>query len=311
MTIDQPAGTPPAMKVGVIIQVGEWQGHAAPGYAQIRAFALQAESAGFDAIWVYDHLLFRFESDPVKTQGVWECWTMMAALAEATTRVELGALVLCVPFRNPAVLAKMAATLDEVSGGRLILGLGAGWHQPEFDAFGVPFDHKVDRFEEALKIIVLLLREGQVDFQGSHYSARDCVISPRGPRTNGPPILIGSFGPRMLRLTADYADMWNTCWLGQPDGLAERRAKLEAACADAGRDPSTLPVTVGVSVAYTTSGEEAPPPEKALSGSPAEVAAGLRAYADLGVAHVICSLNKATPEALAWLSEALSIYRGQ
>jgi probable F420-dependent oxidoreductase len=309
MTIDQPAGTPPTMKVGVVMQVGEWQQQAAPSYAQIRAFALQAESAGFDAIWVYDHLLFRFENDPVRTQGVWECWTMMAALAEATTRVELGTLVLCVPFRNPALLAKMAATLDEISGGRLILGLGAGWHQPEFDAFGIPFDHKVDRFEEALKIIVPLLREGQVDFQGSYYSARDCVNRPCGPRTNGPPILIGSSGPRMLRLTADYADMWNTCWLGQPDGLAEPRAKMEAACAEAGRDPSTLAVTVGLSVVYTAPGEEAPPPEKALFGSPADVAAALRGYSDLGVAHVMCSLNTFTPEALAWLGEALDLYR--
>ncbi len=114
-------------------------------------------------------------------------------------------------FRNPAILAKMAATLDAISGGRLILGLGAGWHAPEFEAFGIPFDHRVDRFEEALQIIVPLLHTGQVDFQGRYYRTPNCELRPRGPRASGPQILIGAAGPRMLRLAARYADAWNTC----------------------------------------------------------------------------------------------------
>jgi probable F420-dependent oxidoreductase len=281
-----------------------------PGYAEVRAIARQAEAAGFDSIWVYDHLLFRFPDQP--TGGIWEAWSMLAALAEATERVELGTVVMCVPFRNPAVLAKMAATVDEISGGRLILGLGAGWHKPEFDAFGIPFDHKVDRFEEALQIIVPLLREGKVDFTGTYYGAPNCELRPRGPRPGGPEILIGAFKPRMLRLTARYADSWNTCWLGQPTLLPERRAKLEAACAEERRDPATLAVTVGVIARYAEPDqplEQPPAPEKALFGTPAEVADGLRAYAEQGVAHVICSLEPTTPEALAWLAEALRIYR--
>src|ERR1043165_3879953 len=160
-----PTPTPKPMRVGVVMPIGEDDATGStPSYTTIRAFAQRAEASGFDSIWVYDHLLFRFPEQP--TGGIWECWTLLAALAEATERVDLGTIVLCVSFRNPAVLAKMADTLEEISGGRLILGLGAGWHQPEFDAFGIPFDHKAGRFEEALKIIVPLLKEGKVDFTG-------------------------------------------------------------------------------------------------------------------------------------------------
>src|SRR3954469_5587473 len=300
-----------SMKVGVIMPIAEDDAtHGTPGYAEIRAIALQAEAAGFDSIWVYDHLLFRFPEQP--TGGIWESWTLLAALAEATERVELGTIVLCVPFRNPAVLAKMADTLEEVSGGRLILGLGAGWHQPEFDAFGIPFDHKVDRFEEALQIITPLLREGRVDFNGTYYSAPNCELRPRGPRPGGPEIMVASFKPRMLKLTARYADSWNTAWLGLPTKLADRRVPLEAACVEEGRDPAMLAVTVGVSVQYVAPGqtlEKTPDRDKVLFGSSAEVAAGLRAYAEQGVAHVICSLEPVTPESLEWLAEALRIYR--
>jgi alkanesulfonate monooxygenase SsuD/methylene tetrahydromethanopterin reductase-like flavin-dependent oxidoreductase (luciferase family) len=206
----------------------------------------------------------------------------------------------------------MAATLDEVSGGRLILGLGAGWHQPEFDAFGFPFDHRVDRFEEALKIIIPLLRTGHVDYQGTYASAPNCEIRPRGPRPDGPPILIGAGGPRMLRLTARHADSWNTCWLGRPTALAERRAALEDACTEVGRDPQTLDVTVGVSVTYTApnqKGDNDIDPDKTLSGSPEEIASVLHDYAKLGVAHVICALSSTTTDSLAWLAEALRHYR--
>ncbi len=151
------------MKIGIVLPFAEDpDAGGMPSYATIRERALLAEAAGFDSIWLYDHLLFRFPDQP--TVGIWEIWTVLSALAEATERVEIGTVVLCVPFRNPAILAKMADTLDEVSGGRLILGLGAGWNQPEFDAFGIPFDHRAARFEEALQIITPLLREGRVDF---------------------------------------------------------------------------------------------------------------------------------------------------
>ena len=299
------------MKIGMVLPIAE-SGEAGqtPRYAEIRDLAQAAEAAGFDSVWVYDHLLFRMGEHP--TAGIWECWTLLAALAEATQRVELGTIVLCVPFRNPAVLAKMADTLDEVSNGRLILGLGAGWHQPEFDAFGIPFGRKVDRFEEALKIIVPLLREGRVDFRGEHYSAPNCELRPRGPRPGGPPILVASTKPRMLRLTAEYADSWNTAWLGQPTLLAERRAGLEAACSEVGRDPATLEVTVGVVVRFPAlSGEDAEPsdPDKVLTGSAEEIAAAFRAYEAQGVRHLICSASPNNGEALALLAEAVGVFR--
>lgn len=293
------------MKIGVVLPIGESQG-ATPGYAAIRAYARRAEQLGFDSVWLFDHLLFRWPSDP-ETHGIWECWTLLSALAEATERVELGTVVLCLPFRNPALTAKMAVTLDEVSGGRLILGLGAGWHQPEFDAFGYPFDHLASRFEEGMQIIGPLLREGRVDFTGRYAAAPNCAIVPRGPRPAGPPILVAAFGPRMLRITAQHADMWNTAWLGTVDGLAESRAQLEQACAAAGRDPASIQVTVGVSVSFPEPGQEAPPPAKALSGSPEAIAAELRRYESAGVSHLICNLSPRSEAALEHLGEALRL----
>jgi probable F420-dependent oxidoreductase len=296
------------MKVGVALPITEnAESGETPGYAQVRALARRADAAGLDSIWLFDHLLFRRGDNP--TAGIWEAWTMLSALAEATERVELGTLVLCVPFRNPGLLAKMADTLEEVSNGRVILGIGAGWHQPEFDAFGYPFDHLASRFEEALQIICPLLREGKVDFQGTYGSAPNCELRPRGPRPAGPPILIGSSKPRMLRLTARYADAWNTCWLGQVEALAEPRAALEAACREVGRDPRTLEVTVGLNVSYRQH-ETPPDPLKVLTGSPEEIAAGLRGYAAAGVSHVICNLSPSTPETLERFTEAFRVYQG-
>ena len=298
------------MKIGVALPMAESASGETPRYAAVRAFALQAEASGFDSLWVFDHLLYRFPDQP--TMGIWEAWTILTAIAEATERVEIGALVLCTAFRNPAVLAKMADTLDEVSGGRLILGLGAGWHDPEFAAFGLPNDHLASRFEEALSIIRPLLRTGEVEFAGEFYAAEDCVSRPRGPRSEGPPILIASSGPRMLRLTARFADAWNTAWLASPEPLVERRGQLEAACRAEGRDPATIEVTVGVNVVYPDLGpvpESMAEPGKALAGDAATVAAGLAAFADEGVGHTICAVQPGTPEALGRLTEALERYR--
>ena len=295
------------MKIGMALPIAEDDAGRMAGYAEMRAMALRAEAAGFDSVWVYDHLLFRYPGKP--TRGTWEAWTILTALAEATERVELGTLVLCTGFRNPALLAKMADALDEVSGGRLILGIGAGWHEPEYDAFGYPFDHRASRFEEAIEIIHPLLRTGAADRQGTYYQAKEAVSRPRGPRPDGPPILVGTGGERMLRLTARYADAWNTCWLGRPTLLADRRAKLEAACAEVGRDPATIEVTVGVGVAYPEPGADAPDPDRALTGSAEEIAAGLREYATLGVGHVICACAPNTPASLERLAEALTAYR--
>lgn len=300
------------MKVGVVLPIAENpKTGETPPYSLIRAMAQQAEAAGFDSLWLYDHLLYRFPERP--TSGIWECWTLMCGVAEATARAELGTIVLCTAFRNPAVLAKMAITLDEVSNGRVILGLGAGWHQPEFDAFGIPFDHLAGRFEDAVRIIAPLIKEGKVDYRGDYYAAPECEMRPRGPRPGQMPILIAAKGQRMLRLTAKYADSWNAAWFGRPALLAPRRADLEAACADVGRDPRTLEVTAGVTVAYPDLGEVTGPvddADKVLTGSAEEVASVLREYANLGVGHVICNLAPNTEAALARFGEALRVYRG-
>ena len=297
------------MKVGLVVIMADLPPTGmAPRYREVREVALQAEAAGFDSIWLYDHLLYRFPDQP--TAGIWECWTMLSALAEATTRVELGTLVACTQFRNPALLAKMAVTLDEVSDGRFTLGVGAGWNRPEFDAFGFPFDHRVDRFEEAMQIIAPLLRTGRVDFHGTYYQAHDCEIRPWGPRETGPPLMVAAFGPRMLRLAARYADICNFGMLGKPDMLAAPRTSLEEACKDVGRDVSTLPITATVALALPELGEVTHVVEDALSGSAQEIAAALHGYAVFGVKHVMFEVLTYTPAALARLTEALHIYRG-
>lgn len=262
------------------------------------------EAVGLDSIWVYDHLLYRWPGRP--TDGIWESWTMLSALAEATRRVELGTLVLCTAFRNPAVLAKMAATLDEVSAGRLTLGLGAGWHQPEFDAFGIPFDHRAGRFEEAVSIIHPLLRTGQVDFKGGYYEAPNCELIPRSSRPDGPPLLIAGDGPRMLDITVRYADAWNTAWHAEPASAHERLALIRAACERNGRDSATLELTVSVAVAYPDLGGTAFTSSTFLTDGVAEA---LHGYAELGVAHVIVELAPPTIAAIERFARAVEQFR--
>jgi probable F420-dependent oxidoreductase len=260
-------------------------------WRDLAAYARFAEDAGFDSLWVQDHLIFHYDDLP--PEGPWECFSLLAALAAATTRIEIGPLVACTSFRNPALTAKMADTIDEISGGRLVLGLGAGWNEPEYRAFGYPFDHRYSRFEEALHIIHTLLRTGQVDFQGSYYSARECELRPRGPRPQGPPIMLGTTGDKMLALTAKYADSWNA-WFSStgntPEGVRPLQQKVDAVCATAGRDPATLERTVAVLVdvfgggvvpsGLTANGN---PP---ISGTAEQLAETLRAFAAEGVSHV-------------------------
>jgi probable F420-dependent oxidoreductase len=300
------------MKIGVAVMLRHLQELGrAPRYPEVRERALQAEAAGFDSLWLYDHLLYRVAGQP--TVGAWECWTMLSALAEATQRVELGTLVLSTPFRNPALVAKMASTIDEVSHGRFILGVGAGSDDSECTAFGIPVSHRMARFAEALQIIRPLLREGRVDFTGTYYQARDCEITPRGPRASGPPLLVGGSGPRLLHLAAQYADLWNIAYRSAPASLVAPQAQLHAACTAVGRDPATLGVTVHVAVAYPDLG--VPPSVRAgfvpeyLTGSTEAIAATMQGYAQMGVAHLICVCTPYTATTLTRLAEAVQVYR--
>lgn len=296
------------MKVGIVVRSGpRAEGLEPARYSWLRDMALRVEAAGFDSIWLYDHLLYRWPGRP--TDGIWECWTLLSAFAEATLRVELGTLVLCVPLRNPALTAKMAATLDEVSDGRLTLGLGAGWHQPEFDAFGVAFDHRASRFEEAIAIIKPLLQEGRVDFKGKFYTAENCELIPRGPRPAGPPLLLAGAGPRMLDIVARQADVWNTAWHDLPKSVRAPLDTIRAACERVGRDPTTLEVSASVAVAYPDLGQ---PARRGpfLSGNADEVADALHGYADLGVSHVIVEVAPFSEPALDRFAEAVQRFRG-
>jgi alkanesulfonate monooxygenase SsuD/methylene tetrahydromethanopterin reductase-like flavin-dependent oxidoreductase (luciferase family) len=300
------------LKVGVELTIAENKGReGTPRWTDISQMAQRAEQLGFDSVWVEDHLLFRHEGR--EQQGVWEAWSLLAAIAAVTSKVEIGPLVSCISFRNPALLAKMADTVDEISGGRLILGLGAGWHEPEYEAFGFPYDHRVSRFEEALKIISGLLRDGEIDFEGKYYQARECELRPRGPREQGPPILLGTTGPRMLRLTAEYADIWNGYFTrtgNRASGVPELRDLVDAACRDIGREPATLRRTAGVFVALSPIEQQQAEwhgAETPLSGTPEEIAEGLRAYADEGISHLQLWLEPNTLESIEAMAPVLEI----
>ncbi len=294
------------LKVGLVLpHLEEWMGGETARWSDLVAMARRAEALGFDSLWLVDHFWYRFplDDDAEPRRGVWECWSLLAALAAATSRVELGTLVTCTAFRNPALLAKMAATVDEISGGRLILGLGAGYYEQEFRAHGYPVDRLVSRFAEALAIILPLLREGKVDFAGTYYQARECELRPRGPRPSGPPLLVGAEGERMLRLTARHADMWNVWTCNSPARVAEFRARVDAACVEVGRDPSTLARTVTAMVDLPGFADVPRVPwltrfrardEPPLSGSPAEVAAALRDLAQAGISQVQLCLEPNT-----------------
>lgn len=250
------------------------------------------EDLGFDSIWLGEHLLYRWVDRPPR--GPWEAWTLLAAIAAVTSRVTFGPLVACTNFHNPALLAKQAATIDEVSGGRFVLGLGAGWNETEFRAYGFPYDHRVERFEEAFTIIRTLLRDGAIDFEGRWYEARDCELLPRGPRPGGPTLMIGSKGPRMLRATLPYVDSWNV-WFAdtgnRPAGVPRFRELVDATCREVGRDPAEVERTVAVLVRLAggtgrLQGDTVNDPTPPLEGSPKEMAEGLRGFAAEGIGHV-------------------------
>ena len=270
------------------------------------------EDLGFDSVWVGEHLLYRWPDRPAR--GPWEAWTLLSAIAASTTRIELGPLVACTNFHNPALLAKQAVAIDEISGGRFVLGLGAGWNETEFRAFGYPYDHRIDRFEEAFTIIRTLLRDGAIDFDGQWYQVRDCELLPRGPRPAGPPLMIGSIGPRMLRMTMAHADSWNA-WYNDTGndaaGVVRLRDLVDEACRDVGRDPVEVERTVAALVrlpggAGRLQGSTAQAAIPPLASDPAALADALRGFARAGIAHVQLVLDPITQEAIREIARALA-----
>jgi len=272
-----------------------------------------AEDAGFDSLWLGDHLLYRLADGSAR--GPWEAWTMLAALAASTSRIRLGPLVASTAFHAPAMLAKLAATVDEVSGGRLILGLGAGWNETEFRAFGFPFDHRIDRFEEAFTIVRTLLRDGAIDFDGRYFQARDCELLPRPVRPGGPPLLIGSIGPRMLRIALPHVNAWNV-WFNDtgntPEGLEPLLRRVDDACREVGRDPGEVERTAAVLVRMPggsgrTMGDAVAGALPPLTGDAEAIATGLRAYAALGIAEVQLVVDPITLASIEGLARVLEV----
>jgi alkanesulfonate monooxygenase SsuD/methylene tetrahydromethanopterin reductase-like flavin-dependent oxidoreductase (luciferase family) len=292
------------VKIGVIVPAAEGDGAGrTPGWPAIRSFVSAAEAHGIDSVWMFDHFFNKEPDAPV--EGQHEAWTIVSAIAAVTERVEIGTLVLCTSFRSPALVAKMAVTADEVSGGRVILGLGAGWHDPEYEAFGFPNDHRVDRFEEALRIMVPLLRGETVTFAGRYHTARDAVLAPAPTRNI--PVLVAAFGTRMLQLTARHADAWNTAWYGEPDDqLREQLAAFDAAIAAEGRSQASVARTVGMTVydpAVAVAEDDRDDPS--FIGSVEELALAIDGYEALGIDHLIVLLQPLTEASLDRLALAL------
>jgi alkanesulfonate monooxygenase SsuD/methylene tetrahydromethanopterin reductase-like flavin-dependent oxidoreductase (luciferase family) len=303
------------MKVGVQLPEVEW----VTTWPQVREMAQTAERIGLDSVWVGDHLLYR--GDGLPSRGPWEAWTLLAAIAAVTERISVGPLVAAASFHNPAMLAKAAATLDEISGGRLILGLGAGWNEAEYLAYGFPFDHRVSRFEEAFTIIRTLLADGRCDFHGTYYDLRDCELLPRGPHHahgEGPPLMVGSMGERMLAITLPWVQAWNAWfdWFGNSvDGYRPLRDAVDAACLAVGRDPVEVERTLALLVSFPEatarrSGDQAEPRVERIASEPESLAATLRAFADEGVAHVQLVLDPINADTIAALAPALAKLRG-
>jgi probable F420-dependent oxidoreductase len=275
--------------------------------------ARAAEDAGFDSLWVGDHLLYDLPDG--STRGPWEAWTSLAALAVATERVEIGPLVASTSFHAPAMLAKQAATVDAISDGRLILGLGAGWNEREYRAFGFPYDHRVSRFEEAFTVIRRLLREGQADFAGTYYRVQNCVLDPGPARPGGPPLMLGSIGPRMMRIALPHVDAWNVWWSdygNTPDGFAAVKARVDEAATQAGRRAEDISASAAVLVAMPggrgrVMGENSKPPVHPVQGSPHELAAHVAAMAQAGADHLQLVVDPITGDSIERLAGALAV----
>ncbi|MCC6703729.1 MAG: LLM class flavin-dependent oxidoreductase [Thermomicrobiales bacterium] len=294
------------MQIGVFMPISTKFGVPAdPSFAFIKEFALRAEALGLDSLWFGDH--FIIPPDEHGGQSAWwEMWSMITALAAVTNRVTLGAFVSCSLFRNPGVTAKQAEALDEISGGRFVLGLGAGWNELDFSMFGLPFDRRVSRFEEALTITSSLVRTGYADFQGAFYQANAALNLPRGPRaaTGGSPILIGGHGPRMLGLVARYADIWDSDFLAGAEALKPMLADVDRACEAADRDPATLLRSTAIHCAFDGAYE---PWGISIRGGASTIARELTAFRELGVRQVVVAVDPATPRTLEQIAGAIEL----
>jgi alkanesulfonate monooxygenase SsuD/methylene tetrahydromethanopterin reductase-like flavin-dependent oxidoreductase (luciferase family) len=266
-------------------------------WPELAAMARAVEDVGFDSLWVGDHLLYR--GDGRGERGPWDCWTMLAGLAAVTHRVELGPLVACTAFRSPGILARTAAAVDELSGGRLRVALGAGWNETEFRAFDLPFDHRIARFEEAFEIVRRLLAGERVTTNGRFHTLRDALLLPSPARRLS--LMVGGSGPRLLAATLPHVEAWNT-WFddfgNRADGFPALNARIDEACRGAGRDPAEVKRSACLLVEPAGgAGERRPQPEAPplpIERLPEE----LRALEQAGADEAILVLDPITEDSI-------------
>ncbi|HEY3962410.1 MAG TPA: LLM class flavin-dependent oxidoreductase [Gaiellaceae bacterium] len=268
---------------------------------ELAAMALAAEDTGFNSLWVGDHLLYR--GDGRGERGPWDCFTTLGWLAEVTHRVELGPLVACTAFHPPGILARMFAALDELSGGRVVAALGAGWNTAEFRAFGLPFDYHVSRFEEAFTIIRLLLDAERVTFHGRFHTVDDAVLLP--PPNHRPRLMVGANAARMLSITLPHVDAWNTWFTpygNTVDGFARHNAEIDEAAERAGRDPREIRRSACVLVELGRAGER---PRDVPAVPVARLPDHLSAMAQAGADEAILVVDPITEESIRELGARL------
>jgi probable F420-dependent oxidoreductase len=274
--------------------------------------ARAAEEVGFDSVWVGDHLLYRDDGRPER--GPWDAWTLLAGLAAVTQRVNIGPLVACTAFHRPGVLARTAAAVDELSGGRLVLGLGAGWNEPEFTAFGIPFDNRLARFSEAFEIIRRLLAGERVTFDGAYETVSDAVLLPAPARR--PPLMIGATRTRTLELAIPHVDAWNTWydWYGNtPEGFASASERVDQIVKRAGRDPHAVLHSACVLVVLDPNAGERPVAANAppVNGPPDAIAAFLSELAAAGADEAILVASPINETSIRFLGQALAMLDSQ
>ncbi len=267
-------------------------------WPELLRIARAAEAGGYDSVWVGDHMLYRDDGRPER--GPWDAWTTLAALAASTERVRLGPLVAATAFHPPGLVARMAATIDEISAGRFVLGLGTGWNETEFRAFGIPFDYKVARFEEAFEIIRRLLAGERVTFDGRFYAVADAVLLP--PPRRRVPLLVGGTGPRMLAAAGPHVDWWN-CWYSwyrnTPDGFADLSSRFEGGF----RRSACVLVSVDGGAGERPLEQEAPPVEAA------ELRDHLDALAAAGADEAILVLDPIGGQSVIAVADMLGLSR--
>jgi alkanesulfonate monooxygenase SsuD/methylene tetrahydromethanopterin reductase-like flavin-dependent oxidoreductase (luciferase family) len=297
------------LRIGV--QLPEIERHVP--WPELISMARAAEAVGFDSIWLGDHLLYELAGGVHR--GPWEVYTSVAALAAVTERVQLGTLVSSLGFHEPAMIAKMSATIDAISGGRFTLGVGSGWNRREYDAFGLPFDRRVDRFEEAFGLVQRLLAGETVTHDGEFHHLDRCVIDPPSARPGGPLLMVGSNSPRMLGITLPYVHQWNVWWSifgNTPEGFAAVVTDVRERTAAIGRAPDDVEATACVYVQLSggdgrVMGEFAGREIRPVTGSSAEIAAVLARFAAAGAAHVQLVVDPITGSSIESLGEVLAL----